>query len=140
MPVRSLRACAAVLSAFAALGAAAPAPSSGPAPAATAGDACFSPRGVINYSTPEISSVLVRIGKGGDVFELTFASPCPDVDWTDGFVVRGGAHEVCEGKDQDLMVIPNHTSDTGLADRCTIRDVRRLSADEVAALPGRARP
>jgi hypothetical protein len=68
------------------------------------------------------------------------ASRCPGVVWSDGFTVRGGEREVCEGKDQDLEVVPVKASDSGLADRCTISAVRRLSADELAALPRRGRP
>jgi len=131
----------AVLAAAVTLCAAAPAPpSSATGPDAAQGGACFSPRQIINYSTPDISVVLVRIGKGGDVFELTFESACPNVDWTYGFRVRGGAREVCEGKDQEVLVVPVRTSDSGLSVRCKITGVRRLTPDEVAALSGRKRP
>jgi hypothetical protein len=134
------RACL-VLTAAVALCAAAPSPPrrEGALPDSPPGSVCFSPRDIVNFRTPHFTSVLLRVGKT-DVFELTFSSPCPDVDWTYGFQVRGGGREVCEGKDQDLEVVPVRTSDSGLGVRCRVTDVHRLTRDEVSALSGRERP
>ena len=135
------RACL-VLTAAVALCAAAPSPPNrggAPPDSPLPGRACFSPRDIVNFRTPHFTGVLLRVGKT-DVFELTFSSPCPDVDWTYGFQVRGGAREVCEGKDQDLEVVPVRTSDSGLGVRCRVTGVHRLTRDEVSALSGRERP
>ena len=132
----------AVLAAAVALAAATvPPPSGGGAPHdASPAPACFSPRDIANFRTPDLSVVTLRIGRAGEVFKLEFSSACPNIDWTYGFTIRGGAREVCEGQDQEVEIVPSRTSDSGLATRCRIIGVQRLSPAEIAALPRGDRP
>jgi len=100
---------------------------------------CFSPRDITHFRVSDIHKVLLLVADKS-IYEVTFASPCPDVDWNYGFVVRGSGDRVCEGSNLDVRIAPTRTPESGMSTRCRITNVRRLSAQEVAALPGRLRP
>lgn len=95
---------------------------------------CFFPRNVHGFSAVDNDVVNVRVGVR-DVYQLKLLGPCPDVDWTwkIGIISRGST--ICTGLDATLLV----PSTIG-PQRCAVRTVRKLTAEEVAALPAKQKP
>jgi hypothetical protein len=129
---------------------AAAAPAAAPAagaPAAGAGVAaappaaerrCFWIRNVNNFRSIDNRTVYIRTSSR-DVFELTLFASCLGVDWAHTVALRSrSGSNICEGRMSGLE-IRARTRSMG-QQRCQVNGVRWLSADEVAALPSRARP
>ena len=134
---------AAIAAAFAAtlvLGAAPRAAAQPPAPA-PARPACFWTRSIRNFAANDTNSVYLRVG-GNQVFQLSLFANCINVNWVHrmGLRTRGGGNSnICEGPNPGLDVVIH---DVGVAGngRCPVTGVRRLTPEEVAALPPQARP
>ncbi len=100
-------------------------------------DSCFNARFVSNFSAPDDQTVYVRVGVR-DVYRLTLFAPCLNVDWTMAVALksRSGSDWICRGMDAELIV-PGQ----GMGpQRCPVTAVRKLTPQEVAALPKKARP
>jgi hypothetical protein len=102
--------------------------------------ACFNADQVQNFRQGRVGQVYVR-ALGGDVFEIDAAGGCTDLDFAqrlailpDGAGLAGG--RVCT-LDSVRLAVPGSTS---VADVCRARVTRRLTDEEVAALPSRQRP
>ena len=95
---------------------------------------CFFPRSVNGFSAVGNDMVNVRVGVR-EVYQLKLLGPCPDIDWTwqIGIISRGAT--VCTGFDATLLVPSNIGSQ-----RCEVRAVRKLTPEEIAALPARQKP
>jgi hypothetical protein len=110
------------------------------------GRSCFWSRDIRNVRSGwSNNTVNVRVA-GGDVFQLRLFSSCPDISWSPRISLRtrGGSH-ICEGSGLNVEVVPNSRSgrssrNSSFRNRCRVSSVRRLTRDEVAALPGSARP
>lgn len=115
------------------LSAAGETPSTGAAPPAQR--QCFWSHDVHNFAYAPPDRVNLRVGVR-DVYELTLFGECSDIDHAN--VLRFDTHgfsSVCSGLDIDLIV------PTTLGPRrCQVRSLRKLTPEEVAALPRRARP
>ena len=94
---------------------------------------CFWATEVTGFTDAGPDRALVSIGTR-ETWELTLSPGCPDVDWAMriGIVSRGG-ERICTGAPAQLLV-PN-ASGRG-AQRCLVRQVRRLPPDEAAAARG----
>jgi Family of unknown function (DUF6491) len=123
----ALAASAAALLALSAMPAAAKSPQ--------AQNQCFWTRNVDGFAAPDEHTLNVRVGVR-DVYQFQMLGPCPDIDWNQrlALVSRGGSN-ICTGMDAEVIT---HTQ-IG-PQRCAVRGVRKLTPEEIAALPPRARP
>ena len=100
---------------------------------------CFSVRQVSNYTKGARDQVFLRVGMR-DVYELTAAGGCPDMDFAQqiALVPDGGTagSRLCTD-DWARVVVPGSTSRTSV---CRVRISRQLPEAEVAALPARQKP
>lgn len=100
---------------------------------------CFSVNQVRNYQQGLPDQVFLRVGRT-DVYELNAAGGCPDMDFAQrmALVPDGGtiSSRLCT-HDWARVVVPGSTSQTSV---CRVRISRKLTVEEVAALPPRHRP
>ena len=109
------------------------APSPEAASAAGDGQACFWASQVRGFSDAGRDRALVRVG-ARDMWELTVAPGCPDINWAMRIGIRArGAERICPGRPAELLV-PN-ASGSGVQ-RCLVTNVRKLSPEEAAAARG----
>jgi hypothetical protein len=104
-------------------------------PAAKTPRQCFWTRQVNSFASNDDRIVNVRVGVK-DVYQLEMFGRCQDVDWSNSIalVSRGGSH-ICTGLDAEIIA----PSPIG-SNRCPVRNIRKLTPDEVKALPKHARP
>lgn len=101
------------------------------------GNQCFYSSMVSSFAAPDDKTVYVRVGVN-DVYRFDLMGPCPDIDWNQriGLVSRGGGGWICNHMDATIV-----SRATGLGpQRCPATHMHKLTPDEVAALPPRARP
>lgn len=100
---------------------------------------CFSVNQVRNYQQGLQDQVFLRVGRA-DVYELNAAGGCPDMDFAQrmALIPDGGtiSSRLCT-YDWARVVVPGSTSQTSV---CRVRISRKLTVEEVAALPPRHRP
>ena len=123
--------------AMAAVAVAACAPVPGDAVDQRAAQGCFLPERVVNFRSGSSPSLYVK-AYGGDVFELQTTSFCPGAESTNTLVLTplmGGGGRVCVS---DMLTVD--VEGMGGGNRCTARVVRKLTAEDLAALPSRYRP
>ena len=128
----ALAACAALLA-----GGAAEAPATSPAAKPPAkGHECFYTRNVTNFAAIDENTLYVRVGVR-DVWRFEMFARCPDIDWNEHLtLVSRPSSWICDGMDAEVI-----TRSPGIGrQRCVVRSVRKLTPEEVAALPRRARP
>jgi Family of unknown function (DUF6491) len=96
---------------------------------------CFWTRMIDGFAAPDDHTLNVRVGVR-DVYQFQMLGPCPDIDWNQrlALVSRGGSN-ICSGMDAEVIT---HTP-IG-PQRCAVRSMRKLTPEEVAALPRRAKP
>lgn len=98
------------------------------------GRECFWGSQVTGFSDAGPDRAILNIGQR-ESWELTVAPGCPDVNWALDIGVRSrGGERICPGRPADLFV-PN-ASGSGFR-RCLVRNVRKLSPGEAAAVRGR---
>ncbi|WP_332772895.1 DUF6491 family protein [Phenylobacterium sp.] len=115
----------------------APALAADPAPAAGAKPQrqCFSARNVSNFSAVDDRTVNLRVGVK-DVYRLDLMGPCHDIDWQHQIGIQSrGSSWICSGLDATIIT----KSPIG-PQRCAVRTVRKLSLEEIAALPPKHKP
>ncbi|MBX3485582.1 DUF6491 family protein [Phenylobacterium sp.] len=96
---------------------------------------CFWTRQINNFASDDDRVVNVRVGVK-DVYQFEMFGRCDEVDWAQGIAVRSrGSSYICSGLDAEIIA----PSTLG-PHRCPVRTVRKLSDDEIKALPKRARP
>lgn len=96
---------------------------------------CFWTRNADSFAAADNHTLYVRVGVR-QVFQFEMFGPCQDIDWNQriALVSRPGSN-ICTGMDATVI---SH-SPIG-AQRCAVRAVRKLTPEEIAALPPRARP
>ena len=96
---------------------------------------CFYARNVDSFRAPDDKTVYLKVGVR-DVYQLDLMGPCPDVDWSEriGLVSRGGDW-ICTGLDAEIVA----PSTIG-PHRCPVQILRKLTREEAAALPPKAKP
>lgn len=95
---------------------------------------CFWAQNVNGFNAIDQETVTVTVGVN-DVYRLDLMGRCPDIDWNQsiGLVSRGGS-SICSGLDATIVT----RGPGGMTQRCPVRMVTRLTAEEATAL--RARP
>ena len=100
-------------------------------------NACFWGHEADNFTSPDNRTVYLRVGVS-QVYELRLFSPCIDVDWSQRIALRSrGSDWICEGRGNVAEIIT--PSPIG-RQRCQVDSVRKLSRDEIAAIPKRYQP
>ena len=104
-------------------------------PADAAQRSCFYTRNADGFAAPDDKTLYVRVGVR-DVYRFDMFAPCLDLDWNQRLaLVSRSSSWICSGMDADVIT----HSPIG-PQRCPVRHVRKLTPEEVAALPKKARP
>ncbi|HEY8614956.1 DUF6491 family protein [Phenylobacterium sp.] len=96
---------------------------------------CFWARNANGFAAMDDRTVNVRVGVK-DVYQFEMLGPCQDIDWSQNIaLVSRGSSSICSGLDAEIV-----TRTSIGPQRCPVRNVRKLTPAEVAALPSKARP
>jgi hypothetical protein len=97
------------------------------------GRSCFNEREIRAFTAAGDHAVNLRIG-GKDVYHLELMGRCENIGWARWVHLKAhgsGGGFICDGQGVDLI-----TQD----DVCPVRSIRKLTPEEVAALPSKERP
>ena len=96
---------------------------------------CFWTRNADGFAAQGDNILNVRVNTR-DVYQFEMMGHCPDMDWNQRIaLVSRGSSNICSGMDAEIVT----HSPIGPT-RCPVRSVRKLTPDEIAALPRKARP
>lgn len=96
---------------------------------------CFWNHQVNSFAAQGDRIVNLRVGVK-DYYQLELFAPCPDVEWTQKIaLISRGTSTICSGLDAEV-VTPTPIG----PQKCMVRNVRKLTPTEVAALPRGAKP
>lgn len=102
------------------------------------GGYCFHVHNVNNFAATDTETVYVRVGVS-EVYRLKLFATCLDLDWVHHLALfTRSSPFICEGPNPDLDVGIRSVS-IG-RQRCPVTDVKKLTPQEVAALPKGDRP
>jgi hypothetical protein len=99
---------------------------------------CFWSRNVTSFASPDDHTVYIRVNVR-DVYRLDLMISCPDVDWNQRVALvsnRGAGGSICSPLDAEIV---SHATGIG-RQRCPVKAITKLTPEEVAALPKRAKP
>lgn len=100
-----------------------------------AGRDCFNADMVSSYAVADDTTVNLRVGVK-DFYQIKLFGTCPDIKWSNAIALESaGSSFVCTGI--DLTVIS--PSPMG-RQTCPATSIRRLTPEEVAALPPKQKP
>ncbi len=100
--------------------------------------ACFWASRIDNFAAVDDDNLYLRVGPR-DVYRLKLFSSCFDIAWVHHIAIRSRSSSlICEGSGLNVDVLI-HDVAAG-RQRCPVTEVRKLTPDEVAALPKGARP
>ncbi len=96
---------------------------------------CFWTRQADGFAAQDDHTVNVRVSVR-DVYQFKLLGSCPDIDWNQriALISRGGSN-ICSGMDAEFVT----HSPIG-PQRCVATAMHKLTPEEVAALPRKARP
>jgi hypothetical protein len=102
------------------------------------GNSCFYIRNADNFAATTTETVYVRVGVR-QVWRLKLFATCLDLNWVHHMALSSRSSSwACEGSNPDLYV---GVRATGLGrQRCPVTDIKKLTPEEVAALPKGDRP
>jgi hypothetical protein len=103
-----------------------------------AANQCFWARNVNSFAAPDDHTVYIRVGVR-DVYRLDLMISCPDVDWNQRVALEsshGAGGSICNALDAEII---SHATGLG-RQRCPVKTLTKLTPEQVAALPKRARP
>lgn len=96
---------------------------------------CFWANSANGFNAVDDQTVYLRVGVK-DVYRLDLFSRCPDIDWNQAIaLVSHGGSSICSGLDATVI-----TKGPLGPQRCEVRTVTKLTPEEVAALPPKAKP
>lgn len=95
---------------------------------------CFSTRDIRNVATVDDFTVNLRVGARA-VYEAKTASVCPDVGFGPSLAYRSFSSRICSETDLTLI-----TRGPFSPRECPLASLRKLTPEQVAALPKRSRP
>lgn len=96
---------------------------------------CFWTHEASGFASADNRVVNVRVGVK-EVYQFEMFGRCQDVDWSQSIaLVSRGSDYICSGLDAEIV-----TPSTIGPMRCPVKNVRKLSPEEIEALPKRARP
>jgi len=111
--------------------------------AAGAARQCFYVHNVRNFQQGRPEQIFLRVGRS-DIYELSGAGGCPDTDFALqlALIPDGGSvgSRLCSDDWARIVVPRSAAASASLASVCRVRVSRKLSAEEVAAIPARQRP
>ena len=117
------------------LGTAVSTPALAKSPASPSKHQCFFTRNADGFAAPDEKTLYVRVGVR-NVYQFEMFVPCQDMDWNQRIaLVSRASSSICTGMDAEVVT---HSPIGTL--RCPVRSVRKLTPEEIAALPPRARP
>lgn len=118
-----------------AAGAAAPVVAKSPVEPGAAKRQCFWNRQVSSFASNDNRIVNLRVGVN-DYYQMEMLGRCQDVDWANSIaLVSRGSSYICTGLDAEVV------TPTAIGpQRCAVKTIRKLSPEEVKALPKHARP
>ena len=122
--------------ATAALAIAGQAAAQAPAPAAAQTRDCFYSGNIRGFSAVDDETLNLRVGGRSDIVQIKLFAPSNDLKFANGvtLISRGGSF-ICSKLDATL-VVPGPAG----PQRYPVTSIRRLTAQEVAALPAKQRP
>jgi hypothetical protein len=102
---------------------------------------CFRAADIVNWTAPDRGTMHLRL-RDNRVIEATMRGPCPDFNSNDTVGFSARATRVCRGSDLRVVGTVRRVrhADPPFTHACDASAFRTLSAEEMAALPGRARP
>jgi hypothetical protein len=107
-----------------------------PAPEKSGGKECFYAPNATSFAAPDAHNLYIEVNVR-DVYHFEMFGPCQDIDWNQRIaLVANPGPWVCDGMEATVI---SHATGLG-PQRCFVRDIRKLTPDEVKALPKRARP
>ena len=91
-----------------------------------------------NFRQADDGRTLYLKSRRNEVFEVRSAGYCPDLDTTIALAIQpdAGMSQVCAGDWARILV----SGGSGPAQVCRVQVVKRLTTEEIAALPPRSRP
>ncbi|MDP1597975.1 DUF6491 family protein [Phenylobacterium sp.] len=96
---------------------------------------CFFANSARGFTVVDTQTVHVRVG-ARDIYRLDLMGTCPDINWNNQIaLVSRGSSSICTGTGATVVT----RGPTG-QQRCPVRMVTKLSAEEVEALRPRDRP
>ena len=98
---------------------------------------CFNVQQVTNFRQGGVNQIFLRVGRD-DVYEMSGAA-CRDLDFANRMAILpdfGSSSRLCTS-DWARVVVPGSASPTEV---CRVRIARKLTAEQVAALPSAHRP
>lgn len=99
------------------------------------GRQCFWTRQADGFAAQDDHTVNVRVSSR-DVYRFEMMGHCPDIDWNQQIaLVSRGSDSICTGVDAEIIT----RSPIGPM-RCPVSHIHKLTPDEIAALPKKARP
>ncbi|MDB5423459.1 MAG: hypothetical protein JWQ29_875 [Phenylobacterium sp.] len=132
--MKTKTALAAFAAALFALCATASAPALAKSPTQPGKRQCFFASLANGFAAPDERTLYVRVGVR-DVYEFQMFGSCPNLDWSQRLALVSHTSSICTGMDADVV-----TRGPIGPERCPVRSVRKLTPEEVAALPPKARP
>ncbi len=106
-----------------------------PAAQAQPGRQCFYTNSINGYSAQDDHTILIRVGR--DIYRAGLMSDCPGLTFRHTLVLKTatGSGSVCGALDLDVGF-----TDHGITEKCPVSDLRRLSPEEVSAIPKKYLP
>ena len=96
---------------------------------------CFYARNISSWSPQDATTVNLRVNVN-DYYQLKLLGPCNDLNWDQAIgLEHRGTSWICDGLDAVIV-----TSGRSGPRRCPATSVRKLTPEEVAALPKKAKP
>lgn len=97
---------------------------------------CFSAHNVSNFAVVDDRTVNIRVGVR-DVYRLDLLGACPDIDGQTKIGIKShGSSFICSPLDATLIA----AGPFGRLQRCEVKQLRKLTPEEIQALPSRDRP
>lgn len=99
------------------------------------GRSCFYARNISSWAPQDDTTLNLRVNVH-DYYQVKLLGPCNNINWAEAIgIEHRGTSWICSGL--DAVIIAHGPSGP---DRCPAVSVRKLSKEEVAALPRKARP
>ena len=104
-------------------------------PAAETPRHCFWTRQINSFASNDNRIINIRVGVN-DYYQMEMLGRCGEVDWNNSIAIRSrGSSYICTGIDAEVI------SPTSIGpERCAVKTIRKLTAEEAKALPKHAKP
>lgn len=97
---------------------------------------CFYSRNIRGFTAVDRETINLQVGGRNDIVQLKLFAPSTELKWANGVaLVSHGGSFICSSLDATL-VVPG----VGGPERFPVTSIRRLTPQEVAALPKKQRP